>query len=73
MTFAAVPASTATRNVGEKVVVIDAGPLVLGGNITPTAYEGTITDQGTLLPDPGRSGLALHRPPGLRPARPAPC
>ena len=53
VTFAAVPASTATRNVGEKVVVIDAGPLVLGGNITPTAYEGTITEKGTYsrIPD----------------------
>jgi hypothetical protein len=53
VTFAAVPTSSATRNPGEKVVVIDAGPLVLGGKITPTAYEGTITEEGTYsrIPD----------------------
>ena len=53
VTFAAVPSSSATRAVGEQVVVIDAGPLTIGGPINPIAYQGTIVAQGpySRIPD----------------------
>lgn len=46
VTFAAAPLSTATRTIGERVVVVDAGSLVTGGLIEPAAYAATISETG---------------------------
>lgn len=46
VTFAAAGLSTATRAVGESVVVVDAGTLVSGGPIDPLAFAATITEAG---------------------------
>ena len=46
VSFASVGLSTATRAVGEDVVVVDAGPLVVGGGIQPRSFAATITEQG---------------------------
>ena len=67
VTFAAVPASTATRNVGEKVVVIDAGAARPRRQHHADGLRGHDHRAGHVLPDPGRSGLARHGCPGLRP------
>jgi len=44
--FAAVRASAATHAVGNEVIVVDAGDLVIGGPITPRAWSGRIAEVG---------------------------